>query len=47
MLANLVGHKDYINDIIVSRDGSYMASGSDDKTIMVWNTQNSQLVNVL
>ena len=35
--AELRGHIDYVNSVIFSPDGSHVVSGSDDKTVQIWN----------
>jgi WD40 repeat protein/Tfp pilus assembly protein PilF/uncharacterized caspase-like protein len=37
---NLSGHTDDINTVVFSPDSKILASGSDDKTIMLWDLQN-------
>ena len=32
------GHSDYVRSIAFSRDGQYLASGSDDTTVKLWST---------
>ena len=36
--AELKGHKDSVRSVAFAQDGSRVVSGSDDKTILVWNT---------
>lgn len=43
-LAN--GHSEWIRCISVSLDGAWVASGSSDHTIAIWNNVNGQLVHV-
>ena len=31
-------HSDYINSVVISPDGTKIVSGSDDKTIKVWDS---------
>jgi WD40 repeat protein len=38
------GHKGVINDIVVSADGRYLVSASDDKTIRVWDIKRKKEV---
>ena len=38
----LSGHKDYVNSIIALKNG-YIASGSDDKTIIIWNSKDGSI----
>jgi WD40 repeat protein len=33
----LRGHSSYINTLAFSLDGKYLASGSDDGTVIVWD----------
>ena len=33
-------HKDNVNSVAFSCDGNYIASGSDDKSIKIWNVTN-------
>ena len=33
---------DYINSVCFSQDGKYIASGSHDKNIQLWNVENSE-----
>jgi WD40 repeat protein len=41
------GHKAKINDIMFTKDGRYLVSASNDKTIRVWDTSNGEVVRVL
>lgn len=43
----LRGHRDYINRIILSKDGRYIISASDDETIRVWDFKSGKLIKVL
>ena len=40
----IVGHDDRINCIVFSRDDTYLASGSDDGSIRIWDTKTGELV---
>jgi WD40 repeat protein len=41
------GHKATIWELIFNKDGRYLVSASDDKTIRVWNTSTGEVVRVL
>jgi len=43
----LRGHEDAINGIAWSLDGRTLASGSDDKTIQLWDTETGQRTSIL
>jgi len=36
LLSSLEGHKDYVNTVVFSPDGSFLASASGDDTVKVW-----------
>lgn len=38
----LTGHKDWVNSVAVNPDGTWAASGSDDKTIKIWDLETGQ-----
>ena len=45
--ANLEGHSNYVSSMFRNHDGSQIASGSDDKTVKVWNAKTGDLVQTL
>ena len=36
-LVRFTGHQNIVNSVVFSSDGEYLASGSDDFTIRLWN----------
>jgi WD40 repeat protein len=44
LLHILKGHKDHVNSVAFSPDGYCLASGSDDKTIKIWDVAAGQLL---
>jgi WD40 repeat protein len=40
--STLIGHSGEVNSLAFSRDGITLASGSDDKTIKIWNLNNKK-----
>ena len=43
-LHTLVGHEDGVNCSAFSKDGTLIVSGSDDKTIRVWNVDTGECI---
>ena len=43
----LIGHSDIINCVAISPNGQTIVSGSDDKTIRVWDSRSGKLLRVL
>ncbi|MCJ7431909.1 MAG: hypothetical protein MUO77_00320, partial [Anaerolineales bacterium] len=43
----LEGHTSYVNGVAFNPDGSFLVTGSDDKTIGIWGIQNGQQLNLL
>jgi hypothetical protein len=46
-LQTLTGHSDLVNSVVFSSDGSILASGSDDKTIRLWDVTTSKELQTL
>ncbi len=46
-IAVLAGHTNRIRSLCFSPDGTFLASGSDDGTIMLWNIATLQHVKIL
>lgn len=46
ILATLIDHKGTVNSLKMIKDG-LLASASDDKTIMIWDTTSFSLINTL
>ena len=47
LLKTLDGHTDYVNDIELSSDGKLLASASSDRSIRIWNIEDSSRFNTL
>ena len=45
--ASLHGHTDFINDIAVSKCNRFMASGSRDGILIIWDLQNCSIIKKL
>jgi WD40 repeat protein len=43
----LLGHTDIVNSIAISPDGKTLISGSNDKTIKLWNLGTGDLIGTL
>jgi len=43
-LATLTGHTGGVHCITISPDGKYLATGGDDKVVIVWNLTNNERV---
>ena len=41
---SLIGHSDWIRAIAFSPDGKYLVSGSNDRTVRLWDLQTGQLI---
>ncbi|MDB9338160.1 hypothetical protein PN474_02765 [Nodularia spumigena CS-589/07] len=46
-ISTLTGHSDSVNSLAFSRDGQFLASGSDDKTIKLWNVVTGKEIQTL
>ena len=43
----LTGHSNWVTSVAYSPDGKHVLSGSDDKTVKIWDAQTGKLVRVL
>jgi WD40 repeat protein len=44
---DFLGHKDVVISVAFSPDGKYLASGSKDKRVKLWNVESQKEVNTL
>ncbi len=43
----LNGHSGFVNSVVISSDNRYMVSGSDDKTVRLWDVNSGKLLKTL
>ena len=43
----LTGHSDWVRSVAYSPDGKHIVSGSDDKTVKIWDSTTGKEVSVL
>jgi platelet-activating factor acetylhydrolase IB subunit alpha len=43
----LQGHSDWIRDITISGDGHFLASGGNDRSIILWDLQSMRMIQVM
>ena len=43
----LSGHSSYVTSVGFSADGSKVVSGSDDKTVKIWNADSGEVIQTL
>ena len=43
----LSGHADRVTSVAFSEDGSKVVSGSDDKTVKIWNADSGEVIQTL
>ena len=46
-IRTLTGHTSYVYSVVISPDGQMLASGSEDKTIKLWNLKTGDLLRTL
>ena len=46
-IESLIGHSDWIRAIAFSTNGKYLVSGSNDRTVRLWDLQTGQLIRLL
>jgi WD40 repeat protein len=44
---HLLGHSDDVNSVDVSLDGTWLASGSEDRTVKVWNLDSGGIIRTI
>src|SRR5262249_12994601 len=43
-LKELTGHKDWINSLVISADGKFVATASRDRTVKVWDLSSARAI---
>ena len=43
----LEGHSDWVGSVVFSSDGTRVVSGSDDKSLLIWNVNTGEIEHVL